>query len=72
MIEHPVALMAFMLGVIACARALEQRFAAVQTISSVVVCSLLGILLSNIGVMPHASSAYGASTPARFRTRACW
>ena len=58
MIEHPVALMAFMLGVIAGARALEQRFAFVQQISSAVVCTLAGILLSNLGVMPHASPAY--------------
>ncbi len=58
MIEHPVALMAFMLGVIACSRGLEQRFAVVQKISSAVVCTLLGIVLSNVGVIPHASPAY--------------
>ena len=58
MIQHPVALMAFMLGVIACSRALEKRYIAVQKISSAVVCTLLGIVLSNLGVMPHASPAY--------------
>lgn len=60
MIEHPIALLAFMLGVIACSRALEQRVAAVRQISSAVVCTLLGILLSNAGVMPHASPTYDA------------
>ncbi len=58
MIQHPVALMAFMLGVIACSRALEKRYVAVQKISSAVVCTLLGIVLANVGVMPHASPAY--------------
>lgn len=58
MIQHPVALMAFMLGVIAFSRALEQRFVAVQKVSSAVVCTLLGILLANVGLMPHASPAY--------------
>lgn len=58
MIEHPVALLAFMLALIAGSRALEKRVSFVQQISSAVVCTLLGILLSNLGVMPHASPAY--------------
>lgn len=58
MIADPVALMAFMFGLVACSRWLESRFAVVQKISSAVVCTLLGILLSNVGVMPHASPAY--------------
>jgi uncharacterized membrane protein len=58
MIQHPVALMAFMLGVIAFSRALERRYVAVQKVSSAVVCTLLGIVLSNVGLMPHASPAY--------------
>lgn len=58
MIQHPVALMAFMLGVIAWSRWLEGRYAAVQKISSAVVCTLLGIVLANAGVIPHASPAY--------------
>ncbi len=60
MIQHPVALMAFILAVIAASRALEQRFAAVQAISSAVVCTLLGIVLANLGVIPHSSPAYDA------------
>jgi uncharacterized membrane protein len=58
MIQHPVALVAFMLGVIAWSRWLEVRYVAVQKVSSAVVCTLLGILLSNIGLMPHESTAY--------------
>lgn len=58
MIQHPVALMAFMLGVIAWSRWLEGRYAAVQKVSSAVVCTLLGILLANARIIPHASPAY--------------
>lgn len=58
MIQHPVALLAFMLGVIALSRALERRFVAVQKVSSAVVCTLLGIALANLGVMPHDSPTY--------------
>lgn len=58
MISDPVALMAFMFGLIASSRWLERTVPAVQKISSAVVCTLLGILLSNLGVMPHASPAY--------------
>ena len=58
MIADPVALMAFMFSLVAFARWLEKRVALVQKISSAVVCTLLGIALSNAGVMPHASPAY--------------
>jgi uncharacterized membrane protein len=58
MIADPVALMAFMFALIAFSRWLERTVTAVQKISSAVVCTLLGILLSNLGVMPHASPAY--------------
>ena len=60
MIQHPVALLAFMFGVVAFSRLLEQRVRWVQTISSAVVCTLLGIALSNLGVIPHTSPAYDA------------
>ncbi len=60
MIEHPLALLAFLLAVIAAARALEAHVAAVQTVSSAVVCTLLGIALANAGVIPHASPVYEA------------
>ena len=58
MIQDPVALMAFMFGLIAFSRWLERTVPAVQQISSAVVCTLLGIALSNAGLMPHASLAY--------------
>lgn len=58
MIADPVALMAFMFALIAFSRWLERTVPAVQKISSAVVCTLLGIALSNLGVMPHASPAY--------------
>lgn len=60
MIADPVALMAFMFVLIAFSRWLETRVVLVQKISSAVVCTLLGIALSNVGVMPHASPAYEA------------
>ncbi|HYU78341.1 MAG TPA: DUF819 family protein [Vicinamibacterales bacterium] len=53
MISDPAALLAFMFGVIAFARFLEGRVAFVKKISSAVVCTLLGMLLGNIGVLPH-------------------
>ena len=58
MITDPVALMAFLFALIALSRWLEHTVPAVQTITSAVVCTLLGIGLSNLGVMPHASPVY--------------
>ena len=55
MIQHPLALLAFMCLVIAFARALERTFKVIEKISSAVVCTLLGILLSNVGIIPHES-----------------
>jgi uncharacterized membrane protein len=60
MIQHPVGLLAFLLAVVAVSRALEARFASVEKISSAVVCTLLGIALSNLGVIPHESGVYEA------------
>lgn len=60
MIEHPAALMAFLFGVIAWSRWLEQRVPAVQKISSAVVCTVLGIACANFGVIPHVSPVYDA------------
>ena len=53
MIDHSIALLAFMFLVVAFARYLESRLVFVQKISSAVVCTLLGIFLANVGV-PHA------------------
>lgn len=58
MIQDPLALLAFMFLTIAFARFLEQRFVIVQKISSAVVCTLLGILLANIGILPHGSEVH--------------
>lgn len=57
-VSHPVALLALVLAVVAGARVLEQRLAWVEAISSAVVCTLLGILFANAGVMPQASPVY--------------
>ncbi len=58
MIQDPLALLAFMFLVIAFARALESRFQFVEKISSAVVCTLLGIALANLGVIPHDSEIH--------------
>jgi uncharacterized membrane protein len=57
-IRDPLALLAFMFLVVAFARALEGRFKFVEKISSAVVCTLLGIALANIGVIPHDSDIH--------------
>ena len=49
--------------VVAFTRFLEGRFTFVQKISSAVVCTLLGIALGNLGVIPH-TSAVGAGISA--------
>lgn len=54
-IETPVALLGFMFVIVALSRLLEKRFVLIQKISSAVVCTLLGILLANVGVIPHDS-----------------
>jgi uncharacterized membrane protein len=54
-IAHPLALLAFLFLVVAFARFLEGRFVWVQKISSAVVCTLLGLALGNLGVIPHDS-----------------
>lgn len=58
MIDHSIALLAFMFLVVALSRYLENRFVFVQKISSAVVCTLLGIFLANVGVIPHESEVF--------------
>ncbi len=58
MISHPFALLAFMFLIVAFARFLEGQFDFIKKISSAVVCTLLGIMLANLGVIPHASSIH--------------
>ncbi|MFN7979114.1 MAG: DUF819 family protein [Vicinamibacterales bacterium] len=60
MISDPTALMAFLFGLIAASRWLERVVPAVQRISSAVVCTLAGIVLANVGVIPHASPVFDA------------
>ena len=60
MISDPLLLFAFMFAVVAFTRWLEGRYVWVEKISSAVVCTLLGILLANIGVTPHASPTFDA------------
>jgi uncharacterized membrane protein len=57
-ISDPLLLFAFLFGVVAFTRWLEQKYAWVEKISSAVVCTLLGILLANVGVIPHSSPAF--------------
>jgi uncharacterized membrane protein len=52
--------MAFMLAVVAFTRWLEGRYEFVEKISSAVVCTLLGIALANLGVIPHTSPTHEA------------
>lgn len=52
MISDPLLLLAFIFAVVAFTRFLEQRFKFVERISSAVVCTLLGITLANIGIIP--------------------
>ncbi len=60
MIRDPVLLLAFMFAVVAFTRQLEERFKFVQKVSSAVVCTLLGITLANLGVIPHTSATHDA------------
>ena len=62
MISDPLLLLAFIFAVVAFTRFLEKRFKFVERISSAVVCTLLGIALANIGVIPTtAESATNAT-----------
>ena len=60
MIQDPVLVLAFMLGVVAFTRWLEERFDWVKKISSAVVCTLLGIVLANAGVIGHTGPMHAA------------
>lgn len=60
MIAQPLLLLAFLLLIVAGARQLEERFTPIQKISSAVVCTLLGILLANIGLIPRGGEFMGS------------
>jgi uncharacterized membrane protein len=59
-IAQPLLLLAFLLLIIAAARQAEERFPVIQKISSAVVCTLLGILLANIGLIPRGGEFMGS------------
>lgn len=62
MISDPLLLLAFIFTVVAFTRFLEKRFTFIEKISSAVLCTLLGITLANIGVIPTtAASATNAT-----------
>ena len=61
MIQDPLLVLAFMLGVVAFTRWLEERFDWVKKISSAVVCTLLGIVLANMGVIAHTGPMHDAN-----------
>ena len=60
MISDPLLLMAFMLAVVAFTRWLEGKYEFIEKISSAVVCTLMGIALANLGVIPHTSATHEA------------
>ena len=60
MIQDPLLVLAFMLGVVAFTRWLEECFDWVKKISSAVVCTLLGIALANMGVIAHTGPMHDA------------
>lgn len=60
MIAEPLPLLAFLLLLIALAREAEERYAPIRKISSAVVCTLLGILLANVGVIPRGGEFLGS------------
>ena len=60
MIQDPLLVLSFMLAIIAFARILEERVAFVKKITSAVVCTLLGIIFANIGVIGHTGPVHEA------------
>lgn len=60
LIAEPLPLLAFLLLLIALAREAEERYAPIRKISSAVVCTLLGILLANVGVIPRGGEFLGS------------
>jgi uncharacterized membrane protein len=60
MLTDPVALFAVLFALVALARRLESRLIVVQKIGSAVLCTLVGMALANVGLLPHASPVYEA------------
>ncbi len=60
MLRDPILVVAFMLALVAFTRWLEERHEVIRKVSSAVVCTLLGIVLANVGVIGHAGPAQEA------------
>ena len=58
MIEPPLPLLGFLFLVIAFTRYLESRSSLLKKITSAIMCTLTGIVLANLGVIPHQSPMY--------------
>jgi uncharacterized membrane protein len=57
-IHSPFALLAFLFFLVALTRYLEQQSKLLKKITSAVLCTLTGIVLANIGLIPHRSVIY--------------
>ena len=58
MIEPPLPLLGFLFFVIAFTRYLESKSSLLKKITSAVMCTLTGIVLANLGVIPYQSPMY--------------
>ena len=58
MIQDPVALLSFLFAVVALTRYLESKHWLFEKATSAILCTLLGIILANLGVIPFSSPAY--------------
>jgi uncharacterized membrane protein len=60
MIENPLALLSFMLLLVAGTRVLEDRFEWVKKITSAGLCTIVGIAVANLGIVPHTTPTHDA------------
>ncbi len=60
MIENPLALLSFMLLLVAGTRVLEDRFEWVKKITSAGLCTIVGIAVANLGIVQHTSPTHDA------------
>jgi uncharacterized membrane protein len=58
MIEHPLAILTFMFLLVVCSRLLENQFEFVKKITSAGLCTILGIAVANLGILPHTSNVH--------------
>jgi uncharacterized membrane protein len=60
MIENPLALLSFMLVLVAGTRVLEDHFEWVKKITSAGLCTIVGIAVANLGIVQHTSPTHDA------------